>query len=334
MRRIVSFVPVVLIASAAAASAQVLRAAELNTDQIRALDRAKTAIVIPAGILEAHGPYLPSFTDGYANERMARDIAEAVAARPGWVALMFPTIPLGAEGADETGGHRGFGGTFSVRPSTLRSVFMDLADSIGERKFRWVFLVHGHNSLSHNRVLGDVESYFFETYGGTFVHVTDLAASEIWARTEDKSRRPAFDAEAAGPHAGASETSHMLFLVPHLVRPDYINASPVRGGNDMEHLSTLAVDPNWTGYMGSPHLGTAADGAEQSRRLAVYSRELVTKVLDGTLDPRTVPHLTDFLWKGPAAKSPAYQRLMKAFYDHEREQGERQQKWLAARGQK
>lgn len=35
------------------ASAQVLQVAELNTEQIKALDRAKTAVIIPGGI--SHG---------------------------------------------------------------------------------------------------------------------------------------------------------------------------------------------------------------------------------------------------------------------------------------
>jgi len=40
--------------------AQVLQLAELNTEQIRTLDKEKTIVLIPGGILEQHGPYLPS----------------------------------------------------------------------------------------------------------------------------------------------------------------------------------------------------------------------------------------------------------------------------------
>ena len=47
------------------AEAQVYRLAELNIDQIRMLDRQRTVILLPGGVLEEHGPYLPSFTDGY-----------------------------------------------------------------------------------------------------------------------------------------------------------------------------------------------------------------------------------------------------------------------------
>jgi hypothetical protein len=44
------------------ASAQILRLSDLNTDQIRALDHEKTVVIIPGGILEEHGPYLPCYT--------------------------------------------------------------------------------------------------------------------------------------------------------------------------------------------------------------------------------------------------------------------------------
>ena len=68
-------------------AAQILDLAELNTGQIKSLDRAKTVVIIPGGILEEHGPYLPSFTDGYNNVGLARRLTEAVVARPGWTAV-------------------------------------------------------------------------------------------------------------------------------------------------------------------------------------------------------------------------------------------------------
>src|SRR5262245_52943314 len=106
--------------------ARVYQLAEMNTDQIRALDRARTVILIPGGIMEEHGPYLPSYSDGYQNERYTADLAAAIARRPGWAAAVFPLIPLGSGGANAVGGKLPFPGTFAVRPETLRAVFMDL----------------------------------------------------------------------------------------------------------------------------------------------------------------------------------------------------------------
>src|SRR5215210_198190 len=84
----------VVILQPTTAKGQVYRVAEMNTKQIQRLDRQKTVVILPGGVLEQHGPYMPSFTDGYLNERLSRDLAAVIVARPGWSALIFPTVPL------------------------------------------------------------------------------------------------------------------------------------------------------------------------------------------------------------------------------------------------
>ena len=77
------------------AFAQIYHVKDMNTEQIKALDREKTVVLLPEGILEEHGPYLPSFSDGYMAERRTEDLANAIVERPGWKVLIFPLIPLG-----------------------------------------------------------------------------------------------------------------------------------------------------------------------------------------------------------------------------------------------
>jgi hypothetical protein len=50
---------------AGTAFAQIYHVQEMNTEQIKALEREKTVVLLPVGILEEHGPYLPSLSDGY-----------------------------------------------------------------------------------------------------------------------------------------------------------------------------------------------------------------------------------------------------------------------------
>ena len=85
------------------AFAQTYHVKEMNTEQIKALDREKTVVLLPEGILEEHGPYLPSFSDGYMAERRTEDLANAIVERPGWKVLIFPLIPLGSVGANILG---------------------------------------------------------------------------------------------------------------------------------------------------------------------------------------------------------------------------------------
>jgi len=79
-------------------AAQVVRIGEMNTRQIQALNLQKTVVLIPGGILEEHGPYLPSYTDGYAIDAYTQELAKAIVARPGWTVVLFPQIPLAACG--------------------------------------------------------------------------------------------------------------------------------------------------------------------------------------------------------------------------------------------
>src|SRR5687768_9359633 len=97
------------------ASAQIYKLAEMNAEQIAALDRSRTAVILTGGILEQHGPHLPSFSDGYLNEWYADGLAERIVARPGWKVLRFPTIPLGSGGANEIGRQFVAPGTYAVR---------------------------------------------------------------------------------------------------------------------------------------------------------------------------------------------------------------------------
>ena len=81
--------------------AQIYHVQDMTTVEIAALDKEKTAVILPGGILEEHGPYLPAFTDGYINQALTMEIANSIIKQPGWKVLIFPTVPLGSGGANE-----------------------------------------------------------------------------------------------------------------------------------------------------------------------------------------------------------------------------------------
>jgi creatinine amidohydrolase/Fe(II)-dependent formamide hydrolase-like protein len=113
---------IALLLASQSVSAQVVRLADLNTRQIRALDRSRTVVFLSGGMLEEHGPYLPAFTDGILSDRLTREVAQGVVAKkPGWTALVFPPVSVGASGSNEIGKQFVFPGTYAVRPSTLRA---------------------------------------------------------------------------------------------------------------------------------------------------------------------------------------------------------------------
>jgi len=311
--------------AAAPAPAQVLRVQEMNTRQIAALDRARTAVILPGGILEQHGPYLPSFADGYQNERLARDLADAIVARPGWTVLLFPMIPLGSGGANEIGGKYSFPGTYAVRPSTVRAIFMDLATELGEQGFRHVFVVHNHGSPDHNRALDQAGDYFRDTYRGQMVHLKGLIGfSDCCARRNALLGPQGIAEDGFSVHAHASEHARLMFLRPDLVDQGVRTAPPVTGG-DFARLVEIARADGWPGYFGAPARATPALGAIATSDDAPLIA-FALKVLDGQ-DASSAPRLAAMMLGNPAILG-----VMERSRAHDAETEARQRAWLKAKG--
>ena len=312
-----------LLSAARRAEAQIYRVAELNTEQIRALDREKTVVILPGGVLEQHGPYLPSFTDGYMNEWWTERLAEAVVARPGWAALVFPILPIGDGGANEIGGRYVFPGTYGVRLKTLRAIFMDWGMELGEQGFRWVFIVHNHGSPAHHQMLDQAGDFFRDTYGGHMVNLFGLAPGGNPGDPRLESAEERAENGAIDIHAGVSETSRILFLKPGLVDPAYRSARSL-GADDPAELDRIARASEWPGYIGAPRLSTAAFGAAVMHARAERFNAIALQSLDG-LDERTIPRYAD---RGVVEQAAVVAGSVRE--DAEREA--RQEAWLRARG--
>ena len=266
----------ILVATTSQLSAQVHYLRDMNTEEIRALDRDKTVVILPGGILEEHGPYLPSYSDGFMNERLAQDLADAVTARPGWSALVFPVIPLGSHGANVIGQKTFFPGSYTLRLATLRAVFMDLGTMLGEQGFKWIFVVHLHGAPPHSAALDQASAFFRDTYGGTMVHLAGfMAVMGIDSRSAEEAA-----AEGLSVHAGMEETSVILFLRPDLVAPGYRQAPP-QIGHSFPDLVKLAQARDWPGYFGTPHRASAAAGARAWKLLSDSAVGLAMRILDG-----------------------------------------------------
>lgn len=307
---------------ASPAIAQILNLQELNTEELRGLDRRQTVVIMPGGVLEEHGPYLPAFTDGYVNEYRSRMVAESIAARPGWTVLMFPMLPLGDGGGNQVGKQQVFPPTFHVHFATLRAVYMDLASELGEAGFRWIFVISGHGALRHQQAIDQASEFFTETYGGSMVHLTGLILPSPVAvnLTDDERRQNGFDV-----HAGMSETSQLLFLHPRLVSPGHRKAEPQAGSN-WRQLVDKGTESNWPGYFGSPALAAAWRGAAIVRADAQALSDLAMRILDGfdwhTLQRRADAQLTD----------DAIQEYNAAADQHARAIAEKQSAWLRRKG--
>jgi creatinine amidohydrolase/Fe(II)-dependent formamide hydrolase-like protein len=278
------FAGALLLFVASSLSAQMLRLTDLNTTQIEKLDRARTVILMPGGVIEQHGPYLPAFSDGFMNEWWTERVGEALA-REGWTVVVFPMLPLGDGGANEIGRKYQFPGSYGIRVSTLRAVYMDLATELGEQGFRWIFVLQNHGSPVHNLTIDQAGDYFRDSYGGQMVNLTGLEPAN--APPPPPVSEEAKKVNGIDIHAGLSESSRILFIKPQLVSPAIAQATPFTA-RSREEIVEIARKDGWPGYFGAPHLATATYGAvTMHHRLDLYTT-LALEILSGK-DPRSIP---------------------------------------------
>lgn len=306
--------------------AQVLHVADLNTRQIRALDRSHTVVILQGGMIEEHGPYLPAFTDGVLSDHLTKELAAGIAKeRPKWTVLVFPPISAGASGSNEIGKQYSFPGTYALRPSTLRAAFADLATELGDQGFRWILIVHVHGSPLHIGALDDAADFFHDTYGGTMVNLWGLMqVLGGWGGAMQSMTDAEKKADGLSLHGGMDEHSLMLYLRPDLVAKDFHSAKSVIGANYEEAFAT-AHGEGWPGYLGGPQIATVAWGKNIWTAFAAATVKTSVEILDGK-DAASYPRYLTYL-----KTLPQYRDWISSSNARDSVAGARLNDWLARR---
>lgn len=168
--------------------------------EIRDAGAANDVILLPVGMIEQHGPYLPVNADSLVADWVATRVSEQTGA------VVAPSIAYGHSPV-----LRGYPGTLHIRAETLRRLVSDVVGALVDHGFRRIVLLNNHAgnlgpltevALTLRRELGILMGYAYP-----------------WELGYRLMRDQYEDADAVFGHGAEPERSALLTIAPELVRP-------------------------------------------------------------------------------------------------------------------
>jgi creatinine amidohydrolase len=279
------------------------RLEELTLRDLRLLDRSRTVVLLPVGMLEEHGEHLPLGTDTYAVDALT--LAAAA-----WLldgdrslnVLLMPTLPYSTDPIDLRRPELfTAAGSVWIGEETLRRIVTDLAERMIGYGFRLFFPVGFHSGPTQSRVLDEVCAALRSAHPGVVMfeplgHVLAGAELDVKPGLATLLGRPLTVSEEVvlkgSIHASMFETSMVLHLRPDLVDPSYKSLRSLE-------WRAMYLMPDWPGYVGAGPAHANADiGAAVLRWRGVRAAALIRRALDGediSLLPRHPAWETDEL---------------------------------------
>lgn len=155
-------------------------------------------VILTCGSCEQHGHHLPLDTDNIIGMELALRIAEKTGL------LVMPPVNYG-----QVWSAKGFSGTISLTPDTLRLLLREIICSLEAQKVANIVLMSGHNG--NYSILKELARELLDEFGWTNIWHFPIAFSKELSK---KAKSPA----AMTGHAGEEETSMLLYLRPELVQ--------------------------------------------------------------------------------------------------------------------
>jgi creatinine amidohydrolase len=229
--------------------------AEMTSPELREVVKEGRVAVMPAGIIEQHGPALPLDTD----IRLAYEITVRAAAQVPELVVVVPPIVHG-----HSPHHMDFPGTLTVDPLHMVNYVLDVCLSLAHHGFTKILIVNGH---------------------GSNVPVLDLVARQTIIRTEGRTSCgsifymnsaeynravnevfPELGSQAG--HADAIETSLYMAVAPGTVQLSKAKDDPA---NRINALGTapFALRLWWSSYSAEGIYGTVTGSSQEKGEILV-----------------------------------------------------------------
>ncbi|ADZ71551.1 creatininase family protein [Polymorphum gilvum] len=239
--------------------------AELTASQVQEAARSGAAALLPVGVIECHGPHLPTGTDAYTALKLCQ-LTRRYAAELGRRCVIAPPYYWGINGILNE-----FPGSFRIRAETAAALLSDVIGSLFANAFQDVLIVSHHGDRLHNEMIRDVLTelhvqghtrarWLYAPFRWRMFERLGMSGEEPiwvpWAPT------PALDdfkvTGILGVHADEYETAAMVRFFPDTVDYDALRGLPPtrltledlqdwrKGGEDAKRLTP-------DGYFGAPN---------------------------------------------------------------------------------
>jgi creatinine amidohydrolase len=241
-------------------------------------------VLLPVGIIEEHGPHMGLAVDTYTAYLMSVLTKRNLEA-DGIQTLIAPPQYWGISEGTAT-----FGGTFSVRKETMKSLVYDILASLHRWGLNRVFVINWHADYRHCKTILEAAG---EARDGTGIDVRCLiSASDIvrfrltgdedYILVQQSPPSMGEPSEYVDYHAGSLETGFMAQYYPDDVDLTTASGLPdsrvtdedlrALGGSEEEIRQTIPQ-----GYFGNP----AAYDADRARQFTEdYARDLANTISD------------------------------------------------------
>jgi creatinine amidohydrolase len=262
------------------------RLEQLSVKGLNDLDRSRTVIFLPVGMIEEHGDHLPLGTDNYGVDGLLLASASwLLEDDPALHVLLMPGLPYGTDPIDSRRPDLFVtAGSVWISADTLKAHVIDITEHMVRFGFRHIFPVSFHGGAGQIIALDDVCAVMRDRYPGLVMYeptgyLMAGAAQDITPGLATLLGRPMTTQEEvalrSSIHASMFETSMMLHLRPELVDPAYKHLRTIEWGQ-MYNMT------EWPGYVGAGPAHSNADvGGAVLRWRGVRAASLMRRAMNG-----------------------------------------------------
>ncbi|WP_128544734.1 creatininase family protein [Larkinella soli] len=196
----------------------------MTVPEVRELLTRTDMVIIPIAALEQHGLHLPIGTDYLNGVERAKLVAQKTDV------LVAPVLLVG-----QSPYHMEFPGTISLSAETIVKVHLEAVQSLLQHGFKRFLILNAHGG--NKAICTYLVDRINQETAGIAVELAEAVAPFRTPSTLPKGKEKVFDR-----HAGVSETSSSLYLIPNLVRMDQAETARLFMPKHMEAMVPEVLD--------------------------------------------------------------------------------------------